>query len=182
MIEFRDEETEIWVTARVDGYEFPDYIVSNKGRLYSLRSNKLITGTHTYNGYVRVKLRLPDGTVIQKPIHRIVAQCFCENSENKPYVNHIDGDKDNNNPHNLEWVTCKENTKHAIDTGLIYTVGEKSHFSSIDEETAHEICRLFETTNMTCKEIANKLNIGLDCVKKIHARRSWKHVSIHYNF
>lgn len=51
-------------------------------------------------------------------IHRLVAQHFIPNPEGKPQINHIDGNRRNNNISNLEWVTCAENTKHAYRTGL----------------------------------------------------------------
>ena len=176
------DENEIFVTVFIDGEYYYDYMVSNKGRIFSLKSMTFMEGTHNHSGYVRIKLRDSNNKQHIKPKHRIVAESFCKNDENKPFVNHIDGNKDNNDPKNLEWVTAKENTHHAIETGLIYTVGEKSHFASINEEIAHEICKLIEAKTMTLKEIANHLNVGYDCVKKIKSGKSWKHVSIQYNF
>lgn len=52
-------------------------------------------------------------------IHRLVAECFIPNPENKPEVNHKDGNGHNPAADNLEWVTRKENTDHAYTTGLI---------------------------------------------------------------
>ena len=180
--DIRNDENEIFITVFIDGEYYPDYMVSNKGRIFSLKSFSFIEGTHNASGYVRIKLRDSEGRQHIKAKHRIVAESFCNNDENKPFVNHIDGDKDNNHPDNLEWVTSKENTHHAIETGLIYTIGEKSHFASIDENMAHEICKLIEAGTMTLKEIAKHLNVGYDCVKKINNGKSWKHISNQYNF
>jgi len=54
----------------------------------------------------------------QHAIHRLVAQVFIENPENKPYVNHIDSNTYNNAVSNLEWVTQSENMLHSLDSGL----------------------------------------------------------------
>ena len=68
-------------------------------------------------GYQRVGVRI-NGKLIRLLLHRVVAEAFLDNTENKRCVNHKDGNKFNNDVDNLEWVTDKENHKHAIDTGL----------------------------------------------------------------
>lgn len=63
--------------------------------------------------YLRVCLS-KQGVCKWKTVHRLVAETFIPNPDNKPQVNHIDGNKQNNNIQNLEWVTNKENCRHAI--------------------------------------------------------------------
>lgn len=68
------------------------------------------------NGYKRVELTVQSPRkTIRAMVHRLVAQVFIPNPENKPHVNRIDGDRSNNHVSNLEWCTQKENVRHAID-------------------------------------------------------------------
>jgi hypothetical protein len=69
------------------------------------------------SGYPFVKLS-KDGKDYSFYIHRLVAEAFTDNPENKPYVNHINGDKLDYSLGNLEWVTASENRNHALETGL----------------------------------------------------------------
>lgn len=89
------------------------YYVSNIGRVKSIKGNKILK-LQLREGYFRIGLH---SNSVSKyfSVHRLVAQTFIPNPDNKPEVNHIDGDKKNNNTNNLEWVTSKENTRHAID-------------------------------------------------------------------
>lgn len=71
------------------------------------------------NRKYKVVSRMADGKQKNYYVHRLIAEAFIPNPENKPHINHIDGDPGNNVIENLEWVTPKENTIHAINTGLI---------------------------------------------------------------
>lgn len=68
-------------------------------------------------GYMLVDMR-KDGKRFIKCVHRLVAETFIPNMNNKTQVNHIDGNKENNCVDNLEWVTCSENQYHAFEIGL----------------------------------------------------------------
>ncbi|WP_202980718.1 HNH endonuclease [Alteromonas sp. RKMC-009] len=98
----------------IPGYENL-YEVSSLGRVSNYRK---IMKTYSINsGYQAVKLS-KDGKKKSFLVHRLIATAFVPNPENKPVVNHIDGNKLNNAASNLEWVTTAENLQHARDTGL----------------------------------------------------------------
>ena len=98
--------------------------VRSNGKTYVDKLNRTqnrkpkILNTHVANiGYLCVDLKFGDNWK-QKHIHRLIAEAFIPNPDNKPTVNHIDGNKLNNNISNLEWNTYSENNKHAVDNGL----------------------------------------------------------------
>lgn len=96
---------------------FLNYSIDETGRVKN--GERFIT-TGTFNtGYARVAL-YKDGKAWSKSVHRLVAEAFLPNPENKPQVNHKDGNKLNNNVDNLEWVTGSENIQHALRTGLLW--------------------------------------------------------------
>lgn len=70
------------------------------------------------NNYLVVTLVADDGTRRNKAIHRLMCETFLDNPESKAHVNHIDGNKLNNEFSNLEWATEQENSQHAVDLGL----------------------------------------------------------------
>lgn len=111
------------------------YKISDKGRVLSLKGNrKILTNIKSgenQNGYIKVSLS-NNGIISQKNIHRLLAEHFIDNPFNKPQVNHIDGNKQNNKLDNLEWVTAQENSTHSYSMGLskgISRYGEDNHRS-----------------------------------------------------
>jgi hypothetical protein len=94
------------------------YLVTFEGEIINLASNLPLQPIQNSNGYLKVGLADGKGGHIQKLIHRIVAKHYVPNPYDYTQVNHIDGDKSNNNATNLEWVTAEENVNHALKTGL----------------------------------------------------------------
>lgn len=93
------------------------YEVSTLGRIRN-KSTKHIRKTQSKHGYRRINLKI-DGKDKNCSVHRLVATAFISNEENKPEVNHKDGDRTNNRVSNLEWVTQQENFDHAVKHRLV---------------------------------------------------------------
>lgn len=113
----------------IKGYE-GKYIISNYGEIISLprykRNNsklqyvepkEILRYVNKKNGYVYVQL-WNNAKYKNIRLHKLVAENFIENIENKPQINHIDGNKKNNRVDNLEWCTASENIRHAYKIGL----------------------------------------------------------------
>lgn len=117
---------EIWKTVVYQGDVFDNFEVSNLGRIRNVSTGNVLKQFINKLGYYQVCVSL--GGRNNKKIfktHKAVAETFISNSENKLVVNHIDGNKLNNNVDNLEWVTYSENSQHAWDNGLINSDGTK---------------------------------------------------------
>ena len=143
---------EIWEPVK----NFEDrYCVSNFGRVYSIK-RETIMKLSMLNGYWRVVLY--DGNKTKGYyVHRIVAEAFIPNPQNKPIINHIDENRANNKTSNLEWATFSENVNHGnrndkvsnalsrpvicVETGIIYDSGKQAgRKTGIDDGSINHAC------------------------------------------
>lgn len=111
---------------------FP-YSVSDKGEVRNDRTGNFVKPILSNSGYYRVRL-WDHGKNKNFFVHRLVAIAFVPNSNNKPEVNHIDGDKTNNVVANLEWVTGAENKRHCREV-----LGKVNRNPNL--EAAHKACK-----------------------------------------
>lgn len=98
------------------------YQVSNLGRIKNFKNEIHASSVDKY-GYLQTILYYKVRPKCFR-VHRLVAEAFIPNPENKPQVNHIDGNKKNNRVDNLEWCTNQENINHAWKTGLFSNMSE----------------------------------------------------------
>lgn len=168
------------VWREVVGYDldFSDlYEVSNLGQIRNKKNKRVRKLFPDKDGYLRVFLNKGslNGKMLGRndSIHRIVAKAFLSNKENKPQVNHKDGDKSNNEVINLEWCTNQENRNHAIVTGLVDNLGEKNGNSKINSEQAKEVKSLIKN-GITLNEISEQLGVSRHIVGDISCGKTWK--------
>lgn len=155
---------EQWKFVKNDAILDNSYLVSSMARVYSLISNRLLHPTKHSQGYLALTMlrkKAPDnplseyGTRYKKVLlHDLVGVAFVKNPCPGVYtvINHIDGDKRNNLPSNLEWVTQKMNVEHAYRTGLQHAAsqpGLTNPNSRYDEIMIHWMCFLMENYGTT---------------------------------
>ena len=142
-----------------------------KGRKQKIKG-KIIRQRKNANGYIHLTLFDCNQKCHHKSLHRLLAENFIPNPENKLQVNHRDGNKLNNQISNLEWVTQSENITHAFKLGLM-PKGSKHFNSKLDEIKVSEIRSL---KNLSTHEIAKIYNVAASTIGKILLKKSWKHV------
>lgn len=99
--------------------KFENFSISDNGDVFNKKTKRKLNNYIDWRGYHKVHLvNLKKNINVTAYPHRLVAEAFIPNPDNKPSVNHIDGVKTNNNKDNLEWTTQLENTRHAIAIGL----------------------------------------------------------------
>jgi len=185
---------EIWKKVVINGVCFPDYEVSNSGRIRSLKPSNRIKDKNGFlsfssrNGYSQVVITAQKDkkgkSRITARVHRIVAEAFI--GQSSLAVNHIDGDKKNNNINNLEYVTSFENIDHARKMGLRKHVSyrcmmtkerNKTRGNKLTFPQAQKIRELAKS-GITRREIGEMFGITHQTVSGIVAYKFWKAVPI----
>ncbi|MBS4207470.1 NUMOD4 motif-containing HNH endonuclease [Bacillus sp. FJAT-50079] len=152
---------ELWKT--IEGASA--YEVSNLGRVRrkAKKDGSCLKPTVNGSGYETVKLKQDEnGKYRTHYLHRVVAEAFIPNLENKIDVNHKDGEKTNNHVSNLEWNTRKENINHAWEIGLF---GSES---ILYEEDVTEIHKLYIPYNKewNMERLAEMYDVSITTIHK----------------
>ena len=191
---------EIWKD--IEGYE--GYCqISNLGRVRSL--DRVVKKSHGSTGVVKGAIKKPTINTqgyltvnLRKEskqkcllLHRLLAEYFIPNPENKPQVNHIDGNKANCTIENLEWVTRKENAQHAWRTGLcVYTEAKREGARRAGKKTIGRpawnrkkvICLETGEIFNSAKEASEKTGISHMTVSET-CRKVYKHTKgLHFEY
>jgi hypothetical protein len=173
---------EVWKD--IEGYE-GHYQISSFGRIKSMqRTRKSKGGTiarlkerilkqkTNKHGYLVIGLCF-ESKKYHHSVHKLVANAFISNCEQKPTVNHIDGDKQNNKTSNLEWATCSEQMRHAFANGLVQVRGSVKY----DNTFKRNVLAYYKETNCSIMDLSNHFDIsertaGRIVNKGVHNRKT----------
>lgn len=161
-----------------------NYIIDENGIIINIKTNKVrkISKIDSNHRYCRVSLVI-NGKSKSFALHRLLMMTFCpiENMENLE-VNHIDGNRENNNLSNLEWCTRSENMIHACCTGLHPAMyGTDNPRSKLTETQVVEICELL-MDGVSERKIAEQYHVAHSLIHRIRTKETWVHITNRYTF
>jgi hypothetical protein len=147
-------ENEIWKQVVIKDKDTSNYYVSSLGRFKNSKGIIMKDYKPHHSGYIYVRVNND-----KYALHRLIAFTFLENSENKEYVNHIDGNKTNNSLANIEWNTPRENSLHSHKTGLTKCFTRKITQYDLEMNKIKEFNSIVEASKI--------LNIGKTNIKAV---------------
>lgn len=157
---------------------FENYLITNHGNVISLKfeKEKILKSNNDRKGYLLLNL-YNKGIAKTCKVHRLVATAFIPNPNNKPEVNHKDGNKQNNCVDNLEWVSKSENHLHAFKLGLRDNKGINSPTHKLTENNVLGIRDLY-LNGLTQKEIGLIYEVSQKQISLIVNSKQWKNLPI----
>lgn len=177
------DSSEVWLP--VVGYE-PFYDVSNFGRVKSkdrvtgsnrqspyLRPGRILSATPTVAGYPSLRL-CAGGKIKPFLVHRLVARAFL-GEPNGLSVNHKDGNPANNHISNLEYVTSKQNSQHALNVLGRLRKGEQHPHAKLNDSWVY-LARFLYAGGARCAHIADAIGVSRKTIERACTRTSWKHL------
>lgn len=155
------------------------YLCCPTGRVWTTGSNKLPKGGYLKPwligaGYEMVML-YKDKIPKKFLVHRLIATIYIPNPNNLPEVNHKDGNRRNNRPENLEWVTSKQNKAHAWKSGLYNHRGTDHYLAKLDNEKVTRIRKMHEQ-GYNYPYIAKLIGVSKTTIGLVIRGVIWKHV------
>lgn len=166
------EDREVW--RKVPG--FP-YEASNQGRVRNESTREVLATWESTTGYARVSLSI-NGKSKRFRVHHLVLKAFVGPRREGYQTNHKNGDKMDNRPDNLEWVTASENIAHAYANGLIGAhgqPGEKNANAQLNEDLVLEI-RKRAVSGESYASISEDMPVGMQAVSRVARGKRWGHV------
>ena len=160
------------------------YLIDEQGNVYSEFKKGYLKPSLNHKGYLRYAIKLKNGKERQLFIHRLLMICYnyIENHE-EMQVNHIDGNKLNNNLNNLEWITNEDNMKHAVKNNLIaHQIGESNPCNKLSEQTVLEIIDHLLNKDMSVSDMAEIYNCSKSTIYAIKGKRNWRYLTKDINF
>lgn len=158
----------------IQGYE-GRYSVTPDGEIWSFITRRYLKPALTSRGYPAVRLyKIHSQRGKTKCVHRLVAEMFLQNPENKEQINHKDGNKENNSIDNLEWCTCSENHKHAFRTKIrIPSANQKAATRKLSFMEALYVRKVYVRGKITQKFLGDKFCVDHKTISNIILNKTY---------
>lgn len=156
---------------------FKGYFITESGQIFSNKRGKLKQLKYRVDtsNYFRIQLINDDNKKKTVLVHRLIAKTFIPNPENKPEVNHINGNKLDNTLSNLEWVTREENMQHSFDNGLNSNKGSNNGRNLLREEDVLDIYNKL-LQNYRVVDLAKEYGVKNNTIQSIKDRTNWQDI------